>query len=130
MPSNYGEGKDPLPPIDFPTVIFIINHTWKPTSSEEDVYNVTRASWTIGKDAKNRAMYALGVANGVVRGAYRIDRWYPDQNQNGRWIFEGVPAPELSAIDKSVARLKPPQGQQSAVRPYLDGIPAPAAGDG
>lgn len=125
MPSNYGEGKVPLPAIEHPTVIFIINHTWKHNSVSEDaVYNATRHAWKIGKDARDRATYALGVAHGVVRGAYRIDRW---KQVGERWEFEGVPAPELDAIDKSVARLKPAQGQASAVRYYLGGIPAPNA---
>jgi len=124
VPSNYGEGKEPLPAIDEPTVIFIINNTWKSSDTEEAIYNATRSAWKISEPARERAVYALGVARGVVRGAYRIDDWYEDANQTGRWIFRGVPALELNAIDKSVARLKPPQGQQTAVRPYLDGIPA------
>lgn len=124
MPIKYGEGKASLPAIDEATVIFVINNTWKITDTEESIYNATRAAWKMSDGVRERAVYALGVARGVVRGAYRIDDWYEDPNQTGRWIFRGVPAPELNAIDKSVARLKPPQGQQTAVRPYLDGIPS------
>ncbi|MBA2470520.1 MAG: hypothetical protein H0V37_14035 [Chloroflexia bacterium] len=124
MPSNYGEGKEPLSAISEPTVIFVINNSWKITDTEEAIYNATHAAWKISESVRERAVYALGVANGVVRGAYRIDDWFEDPNQTGRWIFRGVPAVELDAVDKSVARLKPPQGQQTAVRPYMDGIPA------
>jgi len=124
MPTGYGEGKEPLPAIEGPTVIFVINQTWTATASEEAIYRATSHAWKASEAVRDRAVYALGVANGVVRGAYRIADWYEDSNQTGRWIFRGVPAPELNAMDKSVARLKPPQGQQSAVRPYLNGIPA------
>ena len=84
MPSNYGEGKDPLPAIDEPTVIFIINNSWKSTDSQDAIYNATRSAWKISESVRERAVYALGVAKGVVRGAYRIDDWFEDPNQSGR----------------------------------------------
>jgi hypothetical protein len=92
---------------------------------------VTRCCWKIGASARERAVYALGVSHGVVRGAYRIDRWIDARNEagEGRWRFDGRPAPQLNAVGTSIARIKGRQGDASAVRPFLDGIPA-ATGNG
>ncbi len=70
----YGEGRHPIPAIEQPTVIFMINHSlaghpW----TEVNIYRATQCSWVIGGDARERAVYALGVSHGVVRGAYRIE---------------------------------------------------------
>lgn len=120
----YGEGKDPIPAIPEPTVIFMINRSLpKDRWTDEDVYRATRCSWVIGEHARNQAVYALGVSNGVVRGAYRIDRWI--DVGGGRWCFDGVPAAELNTVGTSIARIKAPQGNRSAVRLFLNGIPAP-----
>lgn len=78
--------------------------------------------WRVGGDTRERAVYALGVAGGIVRGAYRIETWHPG-GDDGRWGFEGVPAPELRAVGTSVERLAPPRGAANPVRRYLDGIP-------
>lgn len=120
---EYGEGKEPMPAIDAPTVIFMINKSLQGDSwTDQQVYDATRRNWVIGAKAREEAVYALGVSHGVVRGAYRIDRWLPAGN---RWYFEGVPATELDVVDKSAARLKGPQGYRSPVRYHLGGISAP-----
>lgn len=122
----YGEGREPIPAIDQPTVIFIINRSLpKDSWTEDQVYQATRCSWKIGPKSRNEAVYALGVSHGVVRGAYRIDRWYAAEG--GRWCFEGVPATDLNVVDTSIARIKPPQGNRSAVRFSRSGIEAATA---
>lgn len=123
MPNIYGEGKDPIPAIDQPTVIFIMKNRWTLSSSESEIYEATRASWKSIDKVRDRAVFALGLANGVVRGAYRIKSWYPDANQNGRWIFEGEPTPELDAVGKSAARLRRAQG--GAFMFFENGISSP-----
>lgn len=108
----YGEGKDPIPAIDHPTVIFMINRSLPNVSwTDQQVYECTRCSWVIGPDARERAVYGLGVSHGVVRGAYRIDRWYPAGDR--RWCFEGVSAPELGVVGTSIARINARQGSSS-----------------
>lgn len=123
----YGEGKEPIPAIDQPTVIFMINKSLpKDSWTEDQVYQATRCSWVIGPKPRDQAVYALGVSHGVVRGAYRIDRWYTaDRN---RWCFEGVPATNLDVVGTSIARIKAPQGQLNPVKLFLDGIKAADAG--
>lgn len=113
---------DPIPSVDEPTVIFVINQAWTPNADEQATYDATRMYWRVGGDTRERAVYALGVAGGIVRGAYRIHDWHPGDD-DGRWGFEGVPAPELGVVGTSVERLAPPRGAANPVRRYLDGIP-------
>lgn len=112
----------PIPAIAEPTVIFVINRAWSPGSDAEATYEATRKYWRVGDDTRQRAIYALGVAGGVVRGAYRIHEWHQGEEE-GRWGFDGVPADELDVVGTSVERLAPPRGAANPVRRYLDGIP-------
>lgn len=125
---EYGEGQDPIPAIDEPTVIFMINKTLHEPGNDQKVYEATRCCWKIGAAARERAHYALGVSHGVVRGAYRIDRW--SDAGDGRWRFDGRPAPELNVVGTSIVRLKGSKGQVNPVRLFLDGIPAGTSNDG
>lgn len=95
---------EPLPAIDEPTVIFVINRLWSPDSDDESVYAATRGDWKVGASTRERGRIALGIAGNVVRGAYRIDGWQPGR-ASGRWRFDGTPAPELDAIGKTVVHL-------------------------
>ena len=111
-----------IPAINDPTVIFVINRAWEPGSSDETTYDATRGYWRVGANTRERAVYALGVAGGVVRGAYRIDSWHRG-GADGRWGFDGVPAPQLEVVGTSVERLAPPRGAANPVRLYLEGLP-------
>jgi hypothetical protein len=123
---EYGEGRDPIPAIDEPTIIFMLNDPRIDSWTDLDVYRRTQCSWKIGAHARKRAVYALGVSHGVVRGAYRIDEWRP---AGIRWCFNGRSAPELDVVGTSIARIKAPQGNANPVRLFLDGIPAPKTDD-
>ena len=122
----YGEGKDPIPAIDQPTVIFMINRSLRGQPwTDLNIYRATQCSWVIGPTPREQAVYALGVSHGVVRGAYRIEGW---RNAGGnRWCFDGRSAPELDIVGTSIARIKARQGASSPVRLFLTGIPAPGA---
>ncbi|OCG74770.1 PD-(D/E)XK nuclease family protein [Microbacterium sediminis] len=113
---------DPIPAISEPTVMFVINRAWSPDADARATYDATRMYWRVGAETRERAVYALGVAGGVVRGAYRIEAWHAGP-EKGRWGFDGVPAPELGVVGTSVERLAPPRGAANPVRLYLDGIP-------
>ncbi len=126
-PGDYGESNPPIPAIDEPVVVFMINKSLPagPATgewTEQQVYEATRCSWVVGAKVRELAVYALGVQHGVVRGAYRIDRWYPDGPR--RWYFEGTPAPALGVVGTSYERLKASQGASNPVRKFLNGIPA------
>lgn len=113
---------DPVPPIVEPVVIFVINRVWVPDADDDATYDAIRMYWRVGAETRNRAVYALGVAGGVVRGAYRIESWKPG-GAEGRWGFTGAPVPEPGVVGTSVERLAPPRGAANPVRLYLDGIP-------
>jgi len=119
---GYGEGRAPIPAIDEPTVMFMINRSLPEQWDAIDVYRATQCGWVIGEHARNRTVYALGVSHGVVRGAFRIDGW---RHVGGtRWCFDGHTARELNlVIGTSIERIKARQGASSPVRLFLDGIP-------
>ena len=113
---------DPIPSISQPTIIFVINRSLTNVSaSDDEVYRATRCCWVIGHEARDRAVYALGVAHGIVRGAYRIDNWRA--TEGGRWQFDGQPAHELNVIGTSTERIKAAPGAANPVRLFLNGIP-------
>jgi hypothetical protein len=69
-------------------------------------------------------VYALGVRNGVVLGAYRIEWWKKDNPDSNRWEFQGHTAHEIAhVVGTSIERIKHPQGASNPVRLYLNGIP-------
>ncbi|MBM9433089.1 PD-(D/E)XK nuclease family protein [Flaviflexus equikiangi] len=114
---------EPIAAVQEATVVFVINRAWSPSSDDRATYDATRKYWKVGARTRDRATYALGVAGGIVRGAYRIQEWHQSGDKS-RWGFVGVPAPELRAVGTSIERLAPPRGAANPVRLYLDGIPA------
>lgn len=121
---EYGEGREPIQAVPEPTVVFMINRSLpRGEWTEDDVYRATRCGWVIPQHAMDRAVYAFGVSRGVVRGAFRIDRWVPADGER-RWCFDGRPALEVDVIGKSMARFKPRRGDMNPVRLFMDGIPA------
>ena len=98
--------------------------------NEQQIYNKTRGHGKIAPWVRKRAEYALGVAHGVVRGAYRIEpgSWFESQEPGDagqdRWGFEGVPAPELAHVIGTHVRDAFPN--QVMYRRFLDGYPGVA----
>ncbi len=116
---------EPTPPIDAPLLMFKINRAWRADASPEDVYAATRGHWKIGWPARNGARYALGVAFGIVRGAFEIESWFESEQEgdDGRWGFVGHPAPELQHVIGTNIRGINLDGSQNPYRKYLDGFP-------
>lgn len=107
------------PQISEPTVFFIINRAWRADMGEGDIYEATRGHWRIGARNRRETTYAMGVAFGVVRGVYRIESWFPSQQEgeDGRWGFVGQHAPEMRHfLGTSVRHLVPERGAQNPVR--------------
>ena len=100
------------------SAIFIrINQYYREGMSSDTLYEATRGVWVIGKN-RNKADYALSIANGIVREVYRINSWHPagttsyhtrsreDVNYPNRWEFLGEVAPSAireKYLHKSVA---------------------------
>jgi len=86
--------------ISEPTILITINRLYRKGMSSDELYEVTRGNWVIGV-RRNKARYAFGVYNGVIRAVYTIEKWYsapnrdPLQKNSKRWRFEGSVAYEL-----------------------------------
>ncbi|MEV7132654.1 PD-(D/E)XK nuclease family protein [Arthrobacter sp. NPDC093128] len=127
---------EPLPAIDRPVVMFVISRTYNEDVSQQALYNATRGNWRIGEGSRNQAEIALGIADGVVRTAYAIDRWGTADEETApkeaggapnRSYFEGHETDETrSWLDSSVRHLAPAKGAANPVRLFLEGVPGPA----
>lgn len=120
----YGENRAPIPAIEQPSLVFIITKSLGTRGAgEKGIYDATRYGWRVGAKTRETAVFALGAANGVIHGAYRIDDWKPREGEPGRWEFVGVPARELDhVVGTSISRLRRAQG--SGFMLFLNGIPA------
>jgi hypothetical protein len=95
------------PPVDViePALLIRINQLYWPEMPAEDLYDATRGVWVIG-ERRHAAVYALAIADGIVREVYEIESWHPagttpyatrviDQARYGnRWEFVGRLAPD------------------------------------
>ncbi|WP_395402065.1 hypothetical protein ACHMXB_01220 [Arthrobacter sp. UC242_113] len=125
----------PLPAIDRPAVMFVISKTYAEGVSQERLYEATRGNWRIGAGSRAQAEVALGIADGIVRTAFEIDRWggadesaapWTAKAEDNRWYFEGHETGQTSSwLGLSVRHLAPPKGAANPVRLFLDGIPGP-----
>jgi hypothetical protein len=104
-----------------PALLIRTSRLFKEGLTANELYEITRGVWKIGRD-REKAEYALCVANGKVQEIYRIQEWQPagttpyetlvmaDANTkgkwNGRWEFNGKVAPDTirdKYIGKSVS---------------------------
>lgn len=92
-------------------VLVRINRSYHRGMTDREIYEVTRrwwkiASWRCDLDNPGAPQWALGVANGIVRGVYRIEAWERpgdediavDERRRKRWGFRGKRDPELEAM--------------------------------
>lgn len=117
----------PAPGSTEPTLHFVINKSWSRDMGEDDVYFYTSGHWLIGADARAKARYAFGVAHGIVRGVYKIDSWFPSEQEGEerRWGFRGSSAPAMAHFIGTSVRRFNLEGKQNPYSKYLSGIPAP-----
>lgn len=68
-----------------------------------ETYDATRGMWRLDPNRAEKYNLVLGHARGIVRGAYRPDKWLPattdnfpllDHDMDGRWGFNGRVAEE------------------------------------
>lgn len=104
-----------------PSILIIINQNYYPGISQNELYEITRNSWVIGKK-REKAHYAFAVYKGVVRQVYRIQAWHPvvhtseSHRIKERWEFEGSIAENLSqylggSVEKYISK-----GSQNPIR--------------
>ncbi|MBN9613763.1 MAG: hypothetical protein J0H64_09990 [Actinobacteria bacterium] len=120
----------PCPQIEGPVIMLKIQNEWQPGMNAEDIYEKTRGHWRIAEWVRERMIggIALGIAHGVVHGAYRIESWFmsemPWDEGKNRWGFNGKDAIELSSIVGTQVRNAFPN--QVMYRRFLDGYPGDA----
>ena len=96
-----------------------------------ETYQATRGVWKLDPNRAKRYELILGHARGIVRGAFRPEKWLPATTDNfpllehdidGRWGFEGTIA-EASVWDRYVGKRVPdryrPKGAANPIR-YCD----------
>lgn len=64
-----------LEDVGAPMMLFKIGKLWTPGMDEDQVYDAVRGYWRVGAAKRQQVQYALAIAGGCVRGAYRIDAW-------------------------------------------------------
>ncbi|MCU1579809.1 MAG: hypothetical protein JWP19_2013 [Rhodoglobus sp.] len=115
----------PCPPINEPVIMVKIQSGWRPDSTDQQMFEQTRGHWRIAPWVRDRAQFCLGVAYGVVRGAYRIDDWFPSEQPwdegKDRWGFNGAPAAALQHVVGT--HVRDVFGGRVMYRRYLDGYP-------
>ncbi len=83
-----------------PVILITINKLYRRGMNAEDLYDVTRGNWAIGR-RREKAKYAFAVYNGIIREVYEIEKWYPamarreEQKRQQRWRFDGRVAIDL-----------------------------------
>ena len=92
---------------DRPAVVLRIGKKWRPNMDQDEVYDTVRGWWVMGPK-REKCEYAIAVAHGIVRGAFRIDAWQArsgsdstrkvDASEKPKWGFDGAPAPELQNL--------------------------------
>jgi hypothetical protein len=117
----------PAPGSTEPTLLFVINKSWRPDMGEDEVYFYTRGHWIVSAETRTKARYAFGVAHGIIRGTYKIDSWFPSEQkgEERRWGFHGKPAPEMAHFIGTSVRRFNLEGKQNPYSKYLLGIPSP-----
>jgi hypothetical protein len=83
--------------------------------SNQSIYNATKESWVISERRIGTLEYALSEYQGIIIAVFKINRWYPILDNNGkskkRWGFEGEEAPKNVLdlyLNKSIAHTKRP----------------------
>lgn len=117
---------------ELPCVIFRISRLWYPGMPEDELYDATRGWWVLGS-ARDKAPFAVAVAEGVVRQVYEVGEWLPryfPDTDTTRWGFTGWPSEEHADLVGSDVSSLFKAGQQNPVAyQNLDDQPtAPASG--
>lgn len=115
--------------IQEPSILIRINQRYRPRMPAQELYEVTRGVWAIGR-RREAVQYAMAVYHGIVREVYRISSWHPagttpykhrsrpDVLAPGRWEFTGKVAEDRVRrryVGGSVEHLLP-SGSRNPIR--------------
>ena len=76
--------------------VFIFPITNALQSSRDNVYEATRASWSVTERYRHVPSYAVGVKDGISMGGYTINRW---EERDGKFAFEDDVEATLQNLD-------------------------------
>jgi hypothetical protein len=77
-----------------PSLLIIVNRLYRKNISQDDLYEITRGNWVLGK-RRNQVEYAFSVYKGIVRQVYKVNNWFQvearseSQKIRKRWRFDG-----------------------------------------
>ncbi|MFM6962826.1 MAG: LEM-3-like GIY-YIG domain-containing protein [Micrococcales bacterium] len=114
------------PRVDRPILVLKLNQFWQPDMNSNDLLQVSRGYWRVGKQVREQAEVALVIAYGVIRGVYEIDRqaWKPatEAKFKGKWIFDGVPTSDKSLKALIGSDMGSQVRNQVSIQKYLQGF--------
>lgn len=80
------------------------------------LYEAVRWAWNLDRKLldNNTVPYVFAVINGIIKGIYKVNKWYPVPELNNRLAFEGEPATDLKDfINKRIPAKYRKKGQAS-----------------
>ena len=81
-----------------PAILFRISQRYREELSENELYQITRGEWVIGR-RRAHAKYAIAVYQGIIVEVYQIKKWFPftgkTPSTRQRWCFDGNIAEHL-----------------------------------
>lgn len=66
------------------------------SDSRENIYEATRAAWSVSKHNRSRESHAVGIKNGISIGGFSIDRW---KQHGDKFAFSGADDKSLVNFD-------------------------------
>lgn len=107
-------------PYDEPDDInyMIIKIRQKTIDERGGIYEATRSAWHINPKNAKKYTYVLSSLYGLVKAVYEVDEWRECEGGDGRWEFDGYPAPkEISDIfvGKRIPDCYKPKGSQNPI---------------
>jgi serine/threonine protein kinase len=134
QPGGVAAGED-FARVEEPVVAININRQYPRARNAEELYHVTRSMWRLNPERASRAGYAFAVYQGVIKEAYKVERWVPateatrrfwrerenlqgedfGETHDGRSEFVGVVAPE-AVRQKYLGKKLPGHPSQNPIR--------------
>jgi len=73
-----------------PLLLLNLNSFFDRRLTDEELYNATKESWLCDSNRLKKVKYAVATYDGLTREVYKIDNWYPcDEDGKTRWGFNG-----------------------------------------
>lgn len=108
----------PVAEINEPVLLITVNRLYRRGMSDEELYDITRGKWVIGK-RRNNAKYAFAVYKGIIREVYEIHRWLSVSIEDDEAIRPWIAAESEGAEVKQRSRAQFEGKIVEALRHYV-----------